>query len=196
MDWPNVMVDITWTINYSLWKFNFDWWQWCWCHRYVGDFMMVTDLRCWWQNHYVGDFFFLLCWWFFQCIKSVTNILNLSPTHLVSNIRHQHQCNRLDCPDQTHFIFEINVGKRRIRPTCRTNLKDTTVILTASVSEKTQFWPTSKINWKWQNPEKISNWLCYPEIEFLDWPKMMTSSDPILSDIDFKNKMVYLPLTN
>ena len=25
--------------------------------RYVGDFMMVTDLRCWWQNHYVGDFF-------------------------------------------------------------------------------------------------------------------------------------------
>ena len=23
----------------------------------VGDFMMVTDLRCWWQNHYVGDFF-------------------------------------------------------------------------------------------------------------------------------------------
>ena len=31
--------------------------QWCWWHRYVGDFMMVTDLRCWWQNHYVGDFF-------------------------------------------------------------------------------------------------------------------------------------------
>ena len=23
----------------------------------VGDFMMETDLRCWWQNHYVGDFF-------------------------------------------------------------------------------------------------------------------------------------------
>ena len=23
----------------------------------VGDFMMVTDLRCWWQNQYVGDFF-------------------------------------------------------------------------------------------------------------------------------------------
>ena len=33
------------------------WWQWCWWHRYVGDFMMVTDLRCWLQNHYVGDFF-------------------------------------------------------------------------------------------------------------------------------------------
>ena len=32
-------------------------WQWCWWHRYVGDFMMVTDFICWWQNHYVGDFF-------------------------------------------------------------------------------------------------------------------------------------------
>ena len=35
--------------------------------------MMVIDFRCWWQTHYVGDF--------------------LSPTHLVSNIRHQHRCN-------------------------------------------------------------------------------------------------------
>ena len=33
-------------------------------------------------------------WWFSQCIKSVTNILNLSPIHLVSNIRHQHRCNQ------------------------------------------------------------------------------------------------------
>ena len=23
----------------------------------VGDIMMVTDCRWWWQNHYVGDFF-------------------------------------------------------------------------------------------------------------------------------------------
>ena len=23
----------------------------------VGDFMMVTDFTCWWQNHYVCDFF-------------------------------------------------------------------------------------------------------------------------------------------
>ena len=54
--------------------------------------MMVTDLRCWWQNHYVGNLF--------RCvgdefIKSVINILNLSPTHFVSNIRHQHWCLRL-----------------------------------------------------------------------------------------------------
>ena len=28
------------------------------CHwqRYVDDFMMLTDLRSWWQNYYVGDF--------------------------------------------------------------------------------------------------------------------------------------------
>ena len=51
--------------------------------------MLVTTL-CWW--FYDGDRFkmsvteslcwrlFPLCWWFFQCIKSVTNILNRSPT--------------------------------------------------------------------------------------------------------------------
>ena len=65
--------------------------------------MLVTSL-CWWL--YDGDRFemlvaeslcwrlFSLCWWFFQFIKSVTNISNLLPTYLVSNIHHQHQCNR------------------------------------------------------------------------------------------------------
>ena len=54
-------------------------WQWCWWHRYVGDFMMVTDLRCWWQNHYVGDFF--------RYVGDFLNVLNRSPT---SWIGHQH----------------------------------------------------------------------------------------------------------
>ena len=52
--------------------------------------MLVTSL-CWWL--YDGDWFemlvaeslcwrlFSLCWWYFQCIKSVTNISNMSPTH-------------------------------------------------------------------------------------------------------------------
>jgi len=31
-----------------------------------------------------------LCWWLFQCEKSVTNISNLSPTEIISNIRHQY----------------------------------------------------------------------------------------------------------
>ena len=58
--------------------------------------MLVISL-CWWL--YDGDWFemlvaeslcwrlFSLCWWFSQCIKSVTNILNRSPT---SQTCHQH----------------------------------------------------------------------------------------------------------
>ena len=65
--------------------------QWCWLQRYIGDFIMVTDLRCWWQNHYSGDF--LRYGGDFQCIKSVINNSNLSPTNLVSNICHRNWCN-------------------------------------------------------------------------------------------------------
>ena len=54
-------------------------WQWCWWQRYVGDFMMVTDSRCWWQNNYVGDFF--------RCVGDFLNVLNRSPT---SQTCHQH----------------------------------------------------------------------------------------------------------
>ena len=56
--------------------------------------MLVTSL-CWWL--YDGDWFemteslcwrlFSLCWWFSQCIKSVTNILNRLP---ISQTCHQH----------------------------------------------------------------------------------------------------------
>ena len=52
----------------------FDWWQWCWWQRYVDNFMMVTDLRCWWQNHYVGDFF--------PYVGDFFNVSNQSPTSL------------------------------------------------------------------------------------------------------------------
>jgi len=54
----------------------------------VGDVMLLTDFRCWWQNHYIGDFF--------RYVGYFLNVLNLSPTtHSVSNIRHQHRCNRI-----------------------------------------------------------------------------------------------------
>ena len=60
--------------------------------------MLVTSL-CWWL--YDGDWFEMLVaeslLATFFVFKSVTNISNLSPTHLVSNIRRQHRCN--------HFIF-------------------------------------------------------------------------------------------
>ena len=45
----------------------------CWW-LYDGDRfeMLVAESLCWWL--------FSLCWWFSLCIKSVTNILNRSPT--------------------------------------------------------------------------------------------------------------------
>ena len=52
----------------------------------------------WWLIWDVGVRIIMLVTFFVmlvQCIKSVTNILNLSPTHLVSNIRHQHRCNHI-----------------------------------------------------------------------------------------------------
>ena len=42
-------------------------------------FEMVTDLRCWWQNHYVGDFF--------RYVGQFLNVLNRSS---ISWIGHQH----------------------------------------------------------------------------------------------------------
>ena len=47
-------------------------WHWCWWHLYVGDFMLVTDLRCWWRKHYVGDFF--------RYVDEFFNVLNRSLT--------------------------------------------------------------------------------------------------------------------
>ena len=38
----------------------------------VGDFMMVTDFRYWWQDHYVGDFF--------RYVGDFVNVSNRSPT--------------------------------------------------------------------------------------------------------------------
>ena len=47
--------------------------------------MLVTE-SLWWR-------LFSLCWWFFSMY--LINILNLSPTHFVSNVRHQHRCHLL-----------------------------------------------------------------------------------------------------
>ena len=50
-----------------------------WRNRYVGDFMMATDLRCCWRNHYGGDFF--------RYVGDFLNVLIHSPT---SQTCHQH----------------------------------------------------------------------------------------------------------
>ena len=38
----------------------------------IGDFMMAIDLKCWLQNHYVGDFF--------RYVDDFFNVFNRSPT--------------------------------------------------------------------------------------------------------------------
>ena len=43
----------------------------------VGDFMMVTDLRCWCQNHYVGEFF--------RYVGYFLSVLNQSPTSWIGH---------------------------------------------------------------------------------------------------------------
>ena len=48
----------------------------------VGDFIMVSNLRCWWQNHYVGDFFIVL---------------------VIFNVGHQHH-------KPTHFVVQHRCG--------------------------------------------------------------------------------------
>ena len=59
----------------------------------IGDIVMLVTLW-WWLIRDVGGriimlaTFFLLCWRFSQCIKSVTNVLNRSPT---SQTCHQHK---------------------------------------------------------------------------------------------------------
>ena len=35
-------------------------WLWCWWHRYVGDLLMVTDLRCWGRIIMLVTFFVML----------------------------------------------------------------------------------------------------------------------------------------
>ena len=39
------------------------WLQLCWWQLHVDDLMMVTDIRCWWQNKYFGDFFVIEYIW-------------------------------------------------------------------------------------------------------------------------------------
>ena len=59
--------------------------------------MLVTESLHWQFFHYVT---YNLCWWFSQCInRSSTSWIShqhlklIINTHLVCNIRHQHQCN-------------------------------------------------------------------------------------------------------
>ena len=56
---------------------------------------------CWWLIFDVGAKLLMLVTWL------VTNIQNLSPTHLVTKIRHQHRCNRQNPVLTVFFSSEI-----------------------------------------------------------------------------------------
>ena len=64
----------------------------------VGEFMMVTDLRCWWRNHYVGDIFLY--------VGDFPNVLYRSPT---SQTCHQHIWS-------TTSVTNIDVAHLKLEP--------------------------------------------------------------------------------
>ena len=52
---------------------------------------------CWWQSYlgdrvYLGDIFWIVT----TMVTTINNMLKLSPTHFVSNIRHQHRFHRFE----------------------------------------------------------------------------------------------------
>ena len=64
--------------------------------------MMVTILRCWWQKKYIGDIFLhvgdiLIGHQLIKCqdVMLMTDIWCWFHAHFVSNISHQHRCNRV-----------------------------------------------------------------------------------------------------
>ena len=68
----------------------------------VGDIvMMVTDFRCWWQNHYVGDFV--------RYVGDFFNALNRSPT---SQTCHHHiwsptSVTNIDVTEQMTYLIVV-----------------------------------------------------------------------------------------
>ena len=89
--------------------------------------MMVTDLRSWWQNHYVVDFFGYVGDFFHVFYRSsppFTNISNMSPTHLVSNIDVAHKINFLDFKDVINGRDSWPFGGDGFTAGCRRSVGD------------------------------------------------------------------------
>ena len=104
---------------------------------YISDFMMITDLKWWWQNHYVGNisFFcaiFAILLIFFKIsnsspnISSTTSVTNIviteksSDWQIASSLKHQN-CISIQSPIKTfenqisiHFHFWISQFSYRI----------------------------------------------------------------------------------
>ena len=88
---------------------------WWWLIWDVGATNLVAKSLCW--------RLFTLCWWFSQYIKLVTNILNRSPTHLVSNIRHRHRCNQnIDIKYRISWFRSVNATNKNSKANFATTI--------------------------------------------------------------------------
>ena len=80
----------------------------------------MTILEYWRQNYDFGDIFWMLVlnanvkryrMLVTKVAKSVTNILKLSPTYFVSNVRHQHRCSPSISVATSMFVTDVGDDK-------------------------------------------------------------------------------------
>ena len=89
----------------QVWHITCPWrWQWGWWHCYVGNSMMVPDLRCWCQKYYVGDFF--------RYVGDFLSISNRSPTSWIGHQLLKLVTNTfgLQHPSSTSMSPSVNIG--------------------------------------------------------------------------------------
>ena len=100
----------------------------------VGDFMIATVLKCWWQNHFGQDF--PSCWWLFECDEMFTNISKFPPTKapticccFVTNIDATIICHQRQGPPNTEqqvfavwlFGLFVNLWKFLMHPDAKSH---------------------------------------------------------------------------
>ena len=72
----------------------------------VGDLALVTIYRCRWQNFDVSGNLLISV----AKMASIVNISKLSPTHFVSNIRHQHLSNHQN--PNLEMVYTLDKGPK------------------------------------------------------------------------------------
>jgi len=119
----------------TLWWWQFQGWQLCYWHCYDTDYMTLTDFRCWWRNHYVGDFSNVFnqsstSWIGHEHLKLVINTFclqhpsptSISPQNLVRRLTFHEMfkgwifhllCIHSFSPILTRFLFHLNFRESR-----------------------------------------------------------------------------------
>ena len=135
--------------------------------------MLVTESFCWWLfSMYQIDH---------QHLESVTNILNLSPTHFVSNIRRQHRCHRSKFDKLNDFSrFSYRFWKRTFKDSKNnrfSNFHGELIFLNFCDFEFFRFCPSALSSWK----NMIGIWIfCMSEKLILEKPKFIITTEVIL----------------